>query len=80
MFRYKQTAGGLTPGKLFWLPGTCDLCGQHPAPVLYDFRTRSGIWTYGCQACYDDHGLGRLGTGYAQQYTMTRPETENADD
>lgn len=41
----------------------CDL--HHDRRALYDFRTLTGTWMYGCPACFAMYGRG-LGTGKGQ--------------
>jgi len=49
----------------------CDLCGDG-TPASYDTKTTVAgqAWAYLCQAHYEAHGVGRLGTGYGQRLVV----------
>lgn len=47
---------------------TCDVCKTFPA--VYDGKTVHGPWAYMCQACWDEIGIGRLGTGFGQRLVV----------
>lgn len=36
--------------------------------VVYDARTKRGLWACMTQKSYDQHGTGKLGTGFGQKY------------
>jgi glutaredoxin len=54
------------------LPG-CDFCH---APARYDTKTTQGPWAYACGACYERHGVGRLGLGLGQMLVQVHVECE----
>lgn len=48
----------------------CDTCGTKIGNKFYDARTSLGPWAIMCPSCHHlGPGLGRLGTGYGQEYT-----------
>lgn len=43
----------------------CDVCRKTDA--AYDGATKFGPWAYMCESCWQDNGVGKLGTGYGQR-------------
>jgi len=50
----------------------CDLCGDGTVAV-YDSRTLQGPWGYLCEAHWQSHGVGQLGTGHGQRLIVREP-------
>ena len=50
----------------------CDMCGNAVAAV--DGRTVFGPWAYMCEACWDRHGVGRLGTGHGKRLGLRKEQ------
>lgn len=48
----------------------CDLCGS---TASYDGKTKAGPWAYMCEPCWKAHGVGKLGTGFAQRLVEEKP-------
>lgn len=47
----------------------CDICKSRPA--AYDGRMKPGRpWAYMCEECWQEHGIGVLGTGYGQRLIL----------
>lgn len=57
--------------KVSQLP-TCDVCKLDGAdtPAAYDGRTVMGPWAYMCEAHWQSHGVGQLGTGSGQRLVL----------
>ena len=49
----------------------CDLCGQQ---AFADAKTIHGPWANLCRPCWEIHSVGRLGTGYGQEYLLKEPK------
>lgn len=48
-------------------------CNIHEGRLAgYDFRTRQGMWMYGCEECYRAYGRG-LGVGLGQRLVLKEP-------
>jgi len=45
----------------------CDYCGE-AADTMYDSASKEGPWAFMCPDCWEKHGLGKIGVGYAQRY------------
>ncbi len=50
----------------------CDLCAAQgkSTPARYDAKTLTGPWAYMCEAHFQTHGLGQLGTGWGQELVV----------
>jgi hypothetical protein len=48
----------------------CDFCNE---TAKYDARTKVGQWAYMCTECFKKHGVGKLGTGYGQEFVLREP-------
>jgi hypothetical protein len=46
----------------------CDWDATH-GPASYDFKSTSGPWGYGCDACFKERGMG-LGLGIGQKLIL----------
>ena len=46
----------------------CDFCGTAESEFFVDGATQSSSWAFMCSDCWLEHGTGKLGTGYGQQY------------
>jgi hypothetical protein len=54
----------------------CDLCGDG-TPAKYDSRMMNRTaWANMCQAHWDSNGIGRLGTGFGQEYILKASNDE----
>lgn len=62
MKRRKEIMGTTT--RVQALP-KCDICQALDAQ--YDSATYFGPWAYMCEPCWNQNGLGKLGTGYGQR-------------
>lgn len=51
-------------------PSNCDTCETPITTKFYDAKTEMGPWACMCPSCQNlGPGLGRLGTGFGQEYT-----------
>ena len=52
-------------------PYGCNFCESEGATEIknaqYDAKTRFGPWAYMCEQHWQEHGLGKLGTGFGQE-------------
>ena len=46
----------------------CDICHKPIDNVFIDGGTKQGPWAIMCLECWKEHGVGRLGTGFGQEY------------
>lgn len=51
-------------------PKECDTCDTPITTKFYDAKTFVGIWACMCPSCFNlGPGLGKLGTGFGQEYS-----------
>lgn len=56
----------------YWIgpaPTKCDIHHEALTDKFIDGKTQMGPWGNMCPACWAHYGVGRLGTGYGQEYT-----------
>jgi hypothetical protein len=46
----------------------CQICNERPA--AYDGKTTMGPWAFMCDTCWNLHGVGVTGVGYAQRIVL----------
>lgn len=59
------------PEPLYWA-GTltgCDICKNGFGGLMYDAKTKMGLWGNLCHRCFETHGVG-LGVGLGQKYVQ----------
>jgi len=60
--------------KVKWLGSDkCDICGSdvRKNKFFFDAKTKKGQWALMCGTCFVLVGMGRLGTGFGQEYDST---------
>ncbi|QDP53518.1 MAG: hypothetical protein GOVbin4933_64 [Prokaryotic dsDNA virus sp.] len=49
-------------------PTRCQLSGSHLGKIAYDAKTKYGGWCIMSERSWQEHGCGKLGTGFGQKY------------
>ena len=72
MAKYEQIEGGTCKGDVFENKGWCNVCHATNLDVVYDSRTKNGLWAWLCEDCFKICGTG-LGIGHGQKYQRYEP-------
>ena len=66
MSLYVQVEGGSQKGRISYMSGRCDVCGNHGQATIYDARMPPhGVWANLCEPCFVKFGC-QLGVGRGQ--------------